>query len=205
MTTQESKPSYAERIYTKSGIIKENIFSNEEKVLHIGSGSKVLAGAETVDIIDLPGVDTIHDLDILPWPYKDNEFDLIFAHSVFEHLEDMVAVMEEMSRILKPKGRIVIAVPYFRCVDAYTDPTHTHFFTTKTMDYFIAGTELAKFEYSKCKFNKIGFWFGWPQKSNNVLVRMFKWYITKHSYFYDSHLSLVFPMSVVMWELEVIK
>jgi len=49
--------SLAQRIYTKnSGITTAPIFSNGEKILHIGSGSRVLSGAQTVDILDLPGV-----------------------------------------------------------------------------------------------------------------------------------------------------
>ena len=196
---------YVEQIYTPTGITKENIFSAEEKVLHIGSGANVLAGAETVDILDLPGVDTVHDLDRFPWPYKENEFDVIFAHSVFEHLEDQLAVMEEMARILKSGGRVVITVPYFRCVDAYSDPTHTTFFTTKTMDYYIKGTQVEAFGYTECKFKQIGLWFGWPTTPKRFLVRKFKNYIAKNHEFYDKYLSLLLPVDVLIWELEVLK
>lgn len=205
MSTEKQRESYVERIYTKNGFTEENIFTEDEKVLHIGSGNKRLPGVTTVDILDLPGVDIVHDLDVIPWPFKDNEFDLIFTHSVFEHLEDQVALMEEMARVLKPGGRIIITVPHFRCVDAFTDSTHTHFFTTQSMDYYIEGKHLANYEYTKIRFKEIGFWFGWPQPSRNFLVRIFKSYIAKHPKFYDSHLSLFFPMKVIIWELEVIK
>ena len=196
---------YAERIYTRQGMVKENIFTNGERVLHIGSGKKVLMGATTIDMLNLKGVDTVHNLDSTPWPYADNTFDLIFAHSVFEHLDNQIAIMKEMSRILKPKGRIVIAVPYFRCPDAFTDPTHRHFFTTRSMDYYIEGKSLSQYAYTDVQFTLRGFWFGWPQVSHNPFVRIFKWYITKHPRFYDSHLSLLFPMKIIIWELEVIK
>ncbi|QQR64916.1 methyltransferase domain-containing protein [Candidatus Kaiserbacteria bacterium] len=202
MTNQET---YAEKIYTRKGITKENVFTHGEKVLHIGPGKKALPGAVTIDILDLPGIDIVHDLDVLPWPFPDNSFDLIFAHSVFEHLDNQLAIMKEMKRILKPKGRLLIAVPYFRCPDAFTDSTHKHFFTTRSLDYYIEGKALAQYEYVDARFHLRGFWYGWPQVSGNPLVRIFKWCIGRYPKFYDSHLSLLFPMKILIWELEVIK
>ncbi len=201
----ETEFLYAQKIYTYTGVTRENIFTQGEKALHIGPGKKALPGAVTIDVLDLPGVDIVHDLDVLPWPFPDNEFDLIFAHSVFEHLDNQLAIMKEMKRILKPKGRMVIAVPYFRCPDAFTDSTHKHFFTTRSLDYYIEGKALSQYEYVDARFLERGFWYGWPQVSHNPLVRMFKWIIQKYPKFYDSHLSLLFPMKILIWELEVIK
>lgn len=202
---KQREETYAEKIYTRNGVTKENIFTHGERVLHIGPGKKALPGAVTIDILNLPGVDIVHDLDVLPWPFPDNTFDVIFAHSVFEHLDDQVAVMAEMWRILKPKGRIIITVPHFRCPDAFTDSTHRHFFTTRSMDYYIKTKALSNYEYSDKKFLEKGFWFGWPQSSSNPFVRLFKWFIAKYSTFYDSHLSLLFPMKIIIWELEAVK
>lgn len=202
---QNRQETYAEQIYTKDGITKVALFADGKKVLHIGPGKKSLPGAVTIDILALPGVQVVHNLDVFPWPFHDSEFDLIFAHNVFEHLSDQIAVMQEMWRILKPKGRIVITVPYFRSVDAFTDPTHKHFFTSRSLDYYLHSGGLAEYEYTNKKFIKKGFWYGWPQRSQNPLVNVFKRFITKHSRWYDSHLSLLFPMKIVIWELEVIK
>lgn len=202
---KQQEEAYAEKIYTRNGVTKENIFTRGERVLHIGPGKKALPGAVTIDVLSLPGVDIVHDLDTLPWPFEDNTFDLIFAHSVFEHLDKQIAIMEEIWRILKPQGRIVITVPHFRCTDAFTDSTHKHFFTTQSMDYYIEGKALVNYQYTKKRFKEIGFWFGWPQVSQNPLVRMFKWYIQRKPRFYDKYLSLLFPMKVIIWELEAIK
>lgn len=194
------------KIFTPSGITKENVFTEGQKVLHIGSGSSKLAGSESVDILKLPGVDVVHDLDILPWPYDNNSFDIIYAHSVFEHLKDIVATMDEMYRILKPTGRIVIAVPYFRHVDAFVDPTHEHFFTYRSLDYFIQdGNGLANYSYSKSRFRKVGFWFGWPQKPKNPIKRLLKKCIHTHPKFYEMYLSYFYPVQILVWELEVEK
>lgn len=198
--------SLAQKIYTPSGITTQPIFNNGEKILHIGSGSRVLPGAQTVDILDLPGVDVVHNLDVFPWPYADNSFDLIFAHSVFEHLEDQVATMDEFWRILKPKGRVVLTVPYFRSVDAFTDPTHEHFFTSRSLNYFIdAKNSQADYKYTTKLYSKIGFWYGWPHRSPSFLRQQVKNFAHRHPNFYDQYLSLILPVDIVMWELEVIK
>lgn len=197
--------SIAKKIYTRNGITKENIFV-DKKVLHIGCGESKLPGALGMDILKLDGVDVVHNLDKTPWPIPDNDVDLIFAHSVVEHLSDIVAFIEESHRVLKPGGRLVVAVPYFRSVDSYTDVTHKHFFTSKSFDYFLKNSgQLSGYSYTDKLFKKIGFWYGWPHESRNVFVRFFKDFIYKHRDFYDQYLSLLFPMKILIWELEVEK
>lgn len=195
----------AQQIYTKNGIAKENLFF-DKKVLHFGAGLKKLLGSTSIDILDLPGVDVVHNLDSHPWPFADNSFDIIFGHNALEHLSDIVATMNEIHRLLKPGGRLIVAVPYFRSTDAYTDPTHKHFFTSQSLNYFIESQDtLASYKYTKKLYKKIGFWYGWPQASRNLLVRVFKSFIHKHIRFYDSYISLIFPQKILVWELEVIK
>ncbi|MCX6250378.1 MAG: class I SAM-dependent methyltransferase [Bacteroidetes bacterium] len=46
-----------------------------------------------------------------PWPIKDNSFDNIHIGEVLEHVSNFFFVFEEMSRILKPGGRIILTVP----------------------------------------------------------------------------------------------
>lgn len=42
---------------------------------------------------------------------KDESFDLVFASHVLEHIDDDVAALEEVYRILKPGGAAVLPVP----------------------------------------------------------------------------------------------
>ena len=57
--------------------------------LHIGCGKKVLPGYINLDIQPLPGVDIVHNLEKFPYPFRDEEFDLIEAHQVLEHIDDL--------------------------------------------------------------------------------------------------------------------
>jgi SAM-dependent methyltransferase len=195
---------WAPRIYTPRGFVRENILGHH-KAIDIGCGGRKLPGATGMDILKLPPVDIVHDVNFFPWPIADNSYDLVFLNHALEHVGDVVKVMEEIHRILKPGGRAVIQVPYFRCIDAYNDPTHTHFFTANTLDYFVKGAGLQHYEYSSRLFTKLGFWYGWPHPSHNVIRQWFKNFIHSHSTFYDQYLSLVVPTECLTWELEVVK
>lgn len=196
--------SFAEHIYTRTGSVAEGTFSGL-KVLDVGCGQRKLKGAIGLDIVKDSEADVIHDVSETPWPFEVNSFDLVFANHHLEHVADPLQFLGEVHRILKPGGRAVIQVPYFRSVDAYTDPTHRHFFTARSLDYVIEGTKLAPYNYVDYRFKKIGFWYGWPAPSRNPLVALFKRYITKHSKWYDQYLSLLLPVPCLTWELQAIK
>ncbi len=194
-----------QKIYTKSGLTRENPFLGK-RVLHIGCGASKLSGSIGMDVLAFPPVDIVHDLDSIPWPVEDSSMDIVYAHSVVEHLTDIVSFMDEVWRVLKPGGRLIMAVPYFRSIDSFTDITHKHFFTSQSMNYFVRdGGGLSDYTYTKKYFKKIGFWYGWPQESHNIFVKIIKDFITKHQQVYDQYLSLLFPMKILIWELEVDK
>jgi SAM-dependent methyltransferase len=46
-----------------------------------------------------------------PFPFQDASFDVVCAYDVLEHLEDESALLDEMRRVLKPGGALVITVP----------------------------------------------------------------------------------------------
>jgi SAM-dependent methyltransferase len=51
-------------------------------------------------------------------PFRDNTFDLVYNSGVIEHFEDPtnIAAIQEMSRVTKPSGRVVIIVPNTLCL-----------------------------------------------------------------------------------------
>ncbi|HEY4517747.1 MAG TPA: class I SAM-dependent methyltransferase [Candidatus Paceibacterota bacterium] len=195
---------FAPRIYTARGFVREHILGGA-KALDVGCGSRKLPGAIGVDIVKTPQVDVLHDLALFPWPFETNTFDLIFLNHALEHMEELLKTMSEIHRIARPGARIVIQVPYFRSADAYTDPTHRHFFTSRSLDYFVEGTGCDEYRYVPIRFKKLGFWYGWPQRSRNSLRRALKGVMHRYPQWYDQYLSLLLPVDCLTWELEVIK
>ncbi|KKU56259.1 MAG: Methyltransferase domain protein [Parcubacteria group bacterium GW2011_GWA1_47_11] len=196
---------WAPKIFTLRGFVKENMLRGAA-ALDVGCGGRKLPGSTGMDILRLPGVDVVHSFNRTPWPFADGAFDLVFLNHALEHVGDVVAVMNEVHRVLKPEGRAVIQVPYFRCIDAYNDPTHTHFFTARTLDYFIKDAGLSRYAYSGDKlFDKKGFWYGWPHRSRNPLRQALKNFMHRYPAFYDQYLSLIIPTECLTWELEALK
>lgn len=81
--------------------------------LNIGSHSKRIEGYTNVDVLPLENVDIRHDLTQLPWPFKMSTVDEILAMEFLEHIgwRQVLAVVNECYRILKPGGKIKIQVP----------------------------------------------------------------------------------------------
>jgi SAM-dependent methyltransferase len=174
------------------------------KALDVGCGDRKLTGAVGMDALALPAVDVVHDIDQTPWPFVDESFDLVFLNHALEHVKDVISTMGEIHRVCKPGAHVVIQVPYFRSVDAYTDPTHKHFFTSGTLDYVIEGTALAKYRYNEKRFRRLGFWYGWPHPSQNPVTRLVKSWMHASPSAYDRYLSRLFVSRCVTWELEKI-
>jgi len=122
--------------------------------INLGCGKDIRKGWINVDNIPLSGVDVIHDLNKFPYPFPSNYADFILMRSILEHLDDTVRVMSEVYRILKPKGKVKIIVPYYRHETAFADPTHKHFFTPSSMDFFIEGGKHADW-YTPFKFKLV--------------------------------------------------
>jgi len=59
-------------------------------------------------------------------PYEDNSFDLVTALDVVEHLDDDVAGLSEVRRVLRPGGRALLFVPAFMFLWGVQDDISHH-------------------------------------------------------------------------------
>ena len=91
-------------------------------VLNLGCGRKRREGAVNVDCTTRTSPDVVHDLNVRPWPFPNDAFAEVFAFDVLEHLEDVVAAMEELHRVCRNGARVEITVPHFSSANAFTDP-----------------------------------------------------------------------------------
>ena len=118
---------------------------SDKIILNLGCGNNKKPEEIGVDIIDGPCVDIVADLNIYPMPFEDNSADIIRSTHCFEHLDNTVALMEDIHRILKPEGVLEFTVPHVSNIEYFRDPTHKRPFTLGTMDYFVRGTATPKY------------------------------------------------------------
>lgn len=112
----------------------------EPKRLNLGCGLKKFDGYLNVDKNSFVNPDQVVDLNITPWPWKDNEFQHIVAKDVLEHLgnngDDFIKIIKEMYRVSENGAIWEIQVPHWRCDIAYDDPTHKQIITVNTFQLF---------------------------------------------------------------------
>jgi len=106
------------------------------KRLNIGCGVKILPKYINLDMYPHRGVDIVHDLEKIPYPFNDGEFYLIEAHQVLEHIDNLQGAMKELARILKKGGKLKLDVPHFTSSAAYKDITHKNYFAYISFFFF---------------------------------------------------------------------
>ena len=114
-------------------------------VLELGcGGTKTVPNAMGLDIVpkgefipNLPNTKSIADLtaDISdPLPLDANSFDTVIARHLLEHLINPLKVLKEWSRVIRPGGRLIIAVPNQNIRSTIPlNPQHVHAYTPDSL------------------------------------------------------------------------
>lgn len=128
--------------------------SNLDK-LNIGCGTDIIPGWVNVDIVEVPGVDVVHDLNLSPWPFKDGSASKIQALDVLEHVNEVIPFIEECYRILEPGGELFMRTPRYDAEFLWIDPTHKRGFHEQSMDFFDTSKPFGQSTgfYSEARFN----------------------------------------------------
>lgn len=64
--------------------------------------------------------------DVCSMPFDDDQFDLILATDIVEHIEDDAQALREIRRVLKPDGHAIITVPAFQGLWGAQDDISQH-------------------------------------------------------------------------------
>lgn len=140
------KNYYEKNLYGFSSLNREDhkeilslVNFTNKKVLDIGCGLGSL-----LKILDIPnknkfgvesnpyavkackkdGLNVIQAENIYKLPYEDTSFDIIIMNEVIEHIEHPYLIIEEIYRLLKKDGRIVITTPNRGILVNNLDPSH---------------------------------------------------------------------------------
>ncbi len=150
--------------------------------VNFGCGKHKLDGFIGVDKLKTESVDIIHDMNLFPYPFRDNSVDEVFLSHILEHLPNTIRVLEEIYRICKNGAIIRIIVPYYNSPGAFHDPTHIKYFTEHSLDYFTEKGETCYSEYnyySKARFQMESIIPG-QRKILSMLPERIQWFLGHH-------------------------
>lgn len=93
-----------------------DFFTANKKVLHFAPEQCFLKRFKNLKNLDYTTTDLespIADVkaDICNLPFEDNSYDTIFCNHVLEHIADDAKAMQELYRVLKPKGMAILQIP----------------------------------------------------------------------------------------------
>lgn len=104
--------------------------------LNLGCAKNPETGWLNLDMDPRVNPDVIHDLEKPPLPFADETFDCILGAHVFEHVVNLVPLVHDLGRILKPGGFLIAVTPYGSSDDAWDCPHHVRSFSENTWAYF---------------------------------------------------------------------
>jgi len=106
--------------------------------LDLGCGNNKQPGFVGLDKRNLPTVDIVHDIEKFPFPLKDGSCIQILASHIIEHIKPwlMLDLFNELWRIMKPDGQLLISMPYGVSRGFQQDPTHCNICNEVTWTYF---------------------------------------------------------------------
>lgn len=93
-----------------------DFFTQPHKMLHFAPEQAFYKRFRKMGNLDYTTTDLNSPLadvkaDICDLPFKDNSFDIIFCNHVLEHIPDDKKAMQELFRVLKPKGWAILQIP----------------------------------------------------------------------------------------------
>lgn len=185
--------------------------NRKARKLNLGCGKDIQEGYVNLDSAALPGVDIVHDIEKLPLPFSDNEFDEILCKDILEHVE-YVPILGDIYRILKSGGRVKIKVPHFSSRNNFVDPTHKKLFSINTFDFFVKDTKryhlkshyLFNFYFSRSENGHISFRGARTSKlflGNSLISRLVNKNKRRQILYEETALARIFPAENIAIDL----
>jgi len=100
--------------------------ANLEMLSQFGNTEGVDVSAEALEFCRARGLQQVKEGAAEALPYENGSFDLVTGLDVVEHLDDDVAGLKEMRRVLRPDGKVVLFVPAFMFLWGVQDDISNH-------------------------------------------------------------------------------
>jgi SAM-dependent methyltransferase len=99
---------------------------NLQEFAPLGEITGIEPSASAVEFCHARGLKNAQQATVEHLPFEDETFDVAFAFDVLEHLDDDVAGLAEIKRVVKPDGWFVATVPAYRWMWSSHDEAHHH-------------------------------------------------------------------------------
>ena len=130
--------------------------ANLELLSQYGSAEGVDVSADALAFCRDRGLENVRQGEAERLPYPDRSFDLVTALDVVEHLDDDVAGLKEIQRVLQPGGSALLFVPAFMFLWGVQDDVSNHRrrYTLKELKESVAaaGLEIERTTYANVTF-----------------------------------------------------
>jgi SAM-dependent methyltransferase len=143
--------------------------ANLEMLANFGDAEGVDVSTEALSFCKQRGLQSVRLGEAEKLPYPDQTFDLVTGLDVVEHLDDDLAGLREMRRVLKPGGRALLFVPAFMFLWGVQDDVSNHR-RRYTMKQLKETLRKAGFEIDRATFANITFFM--PTLLGRVLMRI---------------------------------
>lgn len=172
-------------------------------ILDVGCGRNKRPGAIGVDVNRNTAADVVADINRGALPFRDSTFSQVWLVHVIEHVADVVATIEEVHRLTRAGGLIIIETPHYTDFSSFCDPTHRWHLNSFSFRYF---TEEGGFSYYSNRRLR-------ERRLQVKLLRLwkllgFEW-LVNHSRafrkFWEYYLCFVIRGKAMVFEFEVIK
>jgi len=143
--------------------------ANLELLARYGEAEGVDVSPEALAFCRERGLQNVRQGEAEHLPYADASFDLVTGLDVVEHLDDDVAGLQEMRRVLRPNGRALLFVPAFMFLWGVQDDI-SHHRRRYTLKELTEAVSAAGFEVERATYANITFFF--PVLLGRLLMRL---------------------------------
>ncbi len=130
--------------------------ANLKMLAEYGSVEGVDISPQAVEFCHQRGLDSVKLGAAEQLPYESDSFELVTALDVVEHLDDDVAGLREMSRVLRHNGRLLLFVPAFMFLWGVQDDVSNHR-RRYTLPTLLRAVETAGFSVEWSSYANISF------------------------------------------------
>jgi len=156
--------------------------ANLEMLSEFGEAEGVDISGEALTFCRERGLENVKQGEAEALPFEDSSFDLVTGLDVVEHLDDDLAGLKEMRRVLRPGGQALLFVPAFMFLWGVQDDI-SHHRRRYTLDQLKRVVRQAGFEVDRASYVNISFFapilFGRllmralrirPESENNITI-----------------------------------